>query len=1653
MSTTQAGPSVSFAPIRRTTSQSTQHSSQVFEEERSQADERSDAGSTQARREGKGKELEEDRDRTTHENLPDTFPELMHVTGPVDSSYIIGDAEPAIIDIDLLRSPYKYATSDKLNERRRFALLLGSESIGRHIDENKPTFSRKLRKDIFFIISNRLDFLLTNISRYKTIDSFVFSIQREEYSDLLRALYKIMSQLEHIARIDGVVPPELPIWGNKGDIDARYDENDFEILGACFRTEVEHFLMFYDGYYNFLTDTVRGEENQQIEVQPTSETMQRLHERPPHMPDLRPPSNASSQERSSTFILREGTAVHPIRGPRRSGLYSESDAMARLKSNTSARQNLNAPTARLRDTLSSMRPQYDLDVGPEGEFLANINTSTTRIHQQPTSTPINQERTATFGQEEISQWQPPLFARQWKEQKGSSAYTPWQESNQRYSDRQAPSGLLFPTSRPYGGENSAPQGGKGPSYGPYYGGEGGTSGGKGGSAPYVYGSAAGLPRGSAPRSGGPDGGGPGGGGGHGGGGPGGGGPGGGGSSGGGPGGGGPNGSGPGGGGGPGGGPGGGGAGGGGPGGGGPGAPYPVGGAINAREAHFDIKLKIDSVPTWNGDTDTLVRWITKVNNLASMSHSTFTQLGMVVPRRLEGSAEIWYWSLPANFRRSVERNWDTLRTAITGYYMNRRWLDKQKTRALRAYYREPPHSKETPSEYYIRKRELLDTVLTLDDSELITEIMEGAPANWNTILTTQLYDTAMEFQTGLRFYEETLMRLDESQRTHRYDNPYRDSRPYAKSEKRSEDMESARNSTKDTGSRTYKPWYASRTNAVGAFSTMETPKFPKDDTTLTKRKNSPDQVGARPCRHCGSGKHWDYECRHSFKGTRAARVNLATVSEEEHQAEDSYNELYYSLDDAEYLTEDTEEVSQASTAYLSHGGMEHQEVQESMHAAHVRYGETSIKQPGFPVTRSPNKLPLNRRSRRRLARDIESANTYQANIQEWPSEKSSGKEIIALPKYMSRPPGCSFLGSKATQVEAWVGSREEEKMRIIVDSGSDITLISETALNSLLQDYKVRKGQKIELVQVTGTSSISGFVTLDVYFSTVEGIVKLSVEAYVVRGMTTPFILGNDFADQYSISTISKEGISYLEFGNSGYRIQVENSTGSSLIDAQGRTFRIRARSPVTGRALKARSHRRNQRIKHRQEMRSRNNEVRAAERVVIPPASSKKVRVNTSFPQYKAVLFVERRLLYVNSPDQAYGAPDTLINSEDPFLHVSNFSTSYVTVAKGALLGTCRDPETWLDNKDAVSKRDYEKMRAHASFVRELTESRYAESTSEVSSKAQRNATEKDDPLAEEPIEGGPKTAEIPPEDIEEDQLLAEVKISKDLTESQYIDLAKVITDNKDAFGLNGRLGNYDVKVEIRMKENTTPVSLPPFPASPAKREVIDKQMDSWIKLGVIEPSRSPWAAPVFIVYRNNKPRMVIDLRKFNESVIPDEFPLPKQEDILQALSGAQWLTTLDALAGFTQLTMSDSASEKLAFRTHRGLWQFRRMPFGYRNGPSVFQRVMQNVLAPFLWIFALVYIDDIVVFSLTFEDHLKHLKEVFKAISRANITLSPPKCHFAYQSLLLLGQKVSRLGLSTHKEKVQAITELEEPKNRSDLQTFLGMMGYFASYIHVYT
>jgi hypothetical protein len=281
----------------------------------------------------------------------------------------------------------------------------------------------------------------------------------------------------------------------------------------------------------------------------------------------------------------------------------------------------------------------------------------------------------------------------------------------------------------------------------------------------------------------------------------------------------------------------------------------------------------------------------------------------------------------------------------------------------------------------------------------------------------------------------------------------------------------------------------------------------------------------------------------------------------------------------------------------------------------------------------------------------------------------------------------------------------------------------------------------------------------------------------------------------------------------------------------------------------------------------------------------------------------------------------------------------------------------------------------------------------------------------------------------------------------------APPVTRNAAAFGVDGRLGHIEAKADIPLKLGIQPISAPMYGAPPAKREVIDKQAHVWYEAGVIEPSKSPWGFPAVVVCRNGKPRFAVDYRKLNARTAPDKFPISRQSEVIQALSGSQVLSSFDALAGFTQLEVAEDAKEKAAFRCHLGLWQFRRMPFGLCNGPSIFQRAMQGVLSPFLWLFALAYIDNVVVFSKSREDHLVRLDKVLGAIASAGIALPPTKCFVGYSSILLLGQKVSRLGLSTHLEKVRAIVELDRPKSLADLQKFLGMAVYFSSNIPFYS
>ncbi|KAF9012979.1 hypothetical protein BDZ89DRAFT_963292, partial [Hymenopellis radicata] len=188
----------------------------------------------------------------------------------------------------------------------------------------------------------------------------------------------------------------------------------------------------------------------------------------------------------------------------------------------------------------------------------------------------------------------------------------------------------------------------------------------------------------------------------------------------------------------------------------------------------------------------------------------------------------------------------------------------------------------------------------------------------------------------------------------------------------------------------------------------------------------------------------------------------------------------------------------------------------------------------------------------------------------------------------------------------------------------------------------------------------------------------------------------------------------------------------------------------------------------------------------------------------------------------QIYGSPDVLISRDALSIPISNFSDSPITISIGDIVGYAHNPRNWLD-RPGHSAVERQRRDAYAQLIRNIIAGSAAiTSSSEITSKAHRNATLPDDPVAEDPVEGGPKTAEVPPDAVTQSNFLASVGISPSLDSAQRQALEQVLLRNQDAFGLDGRLGNHDTQVEITLKPNAEPISLPPFPASPLNREVM---------------------------------------------------------------------------------------------------------------------------------------------------------------------------------------------------------------------------------------
>lgn len=1103
---------------------------------------------------------------------------------------------------------------------------------------------------------------------------------------------------------------------------------------------------------------------------------------------------------------------------------------------------------------------------------------------------------------------------------------------------------------------------------------------------------------------------------------------------------------------------------------------------------IDTKVTKEEIPEWNGNSNSMLDYLHHMELLAALGPQVNRDLAVIAPTRFKGDALNWWQMIDKDVRELYSSSWDALLEGIRYHFFTRKFLNTLRAQFRTQAFRQPKHSNETPMNFIYRRMLCLRHLYTERDlpEDEISMILAPAPEGWTTVLQpdnifsiTALVQKVNDLSDQLiafgeyadnskafpprRAFEAQIDRNVQEPELNESRNPETVSETFLKVVATAraatetlptpEDLEAsalALRSGRDGGKRNYSPG-----------SKQPFYKIPRDDSI-----KSPEKPPS-PCRICSSPYHWNRDCPGFDVWRKAKAANLVEASDELHpEAEKMYAAAYLA-----YLERHPNAMS--SVYPSSDGCRKAGQIYKGLAKAEAFQVKTTCEDSPDEEPGQINSLPADHPALLLSESEYQDGhlsmeqleptnhaemleNLFHPPTDSQPAiaeaaqasalEKESGAEklppppvtqVVRISKVRDPPPGMSCRGISALNFQARLGSLTQAPLMVKSDSGADISLISKEYLESLPEDSrpKIKQGLRMHLYQLTNGFKIAGYIRAPVYLESEEGpVLEFWAECYVVPGMSTPLLLGEDFNVNYELGvTRSVESGSTIQVGRTEYTILA--SSGPRIV----RPFDIIGKGAEVA-YVKAKSHRRNKKKRRQQRAVLSRPVAYAAKDCKIPAGSCAKVEVTLPGGKHDE-WYIEKTVL--SQPDgNCLLTTPALISSAAPFIAVSNPTTRPYVVRAGETLGRAIRPDLTLDKSS-------EPLLQHAIAVSSLILKAAELSQDKSSEDLSPTLNQKDEE------NWGPKTAEAVDPTIYPSSQLAEIlDIGPDWPEKEREELIAMLHRRQKAFAFDGRLGHNDSELfEIKLQEGTRPISTPMYAASPAKREVIDQQTDDWLAKEVIEPSRSPWSAPVVIVYRNGKPRFCVDYRKLNAATIPDVFPIPRQSDILHALSGAQVLSSLDALSGFTQLTIRPEDREKTAFRSHRGLFQFRRLPFGLMNGPSAFQRLMQSVLAPYLWLFTLVYIDDIVIYSTSWKDHVNHLDLVLESIINSGITLSPKKCHLGYTSILLLGQKVSRLGLSTHGEKVAAIAELERPKNVPQLQSFLGMTVYFSSYIPYYS
>ena len=330
---------------------------------------------------------------------------------------------------------------------------------------------------------------------------------------------------------------------------------------------------------------------------------------------------------------------------------------------------------------------------------------------------------------------------------------------------------------------------------------------------------------------------------------------------------------------------------------------------------------------------------------------------------------------------------------------------------------------------------------------------------------------------------------------------------------------------------------------------------------------------------------------------------------------------------------------------------------------------------------------------------------------------------------------------------------------------------------------------------------------------------------------------------------------------------------------------------------------------------------------------------------------------------------------------------------------------------------------------------------------------------------------------------LISKQKLAKDIRHGEKIfsihlsSCSSLASDSHDLFSLEDSSTHIPEKIQKILDSfrdvfpQDLPAGLPPArkhdfqislipDATPQKRGLyrlsekeqneLRAQISELLRKGFIQPSSSPWGAPIlFVSKKDGSFRMCVDYRALNKLTVKNSYPLPRIDDIFDQLRNAKFFSKIDLRSGYHQIRLSNDAIPLTAFRTKYGLFEFTVLPFGLTNAPATFMSLMNDVFHEYLDVFVLVYLDDILVYSKTLREHASHLEKVFELLRKNHLYAKFSKCVFAQDSVEYLGHNVTSAGIAMEADKVKSIAEWPTPRSKKDVQSFLGLVNYYRRFI----